>query len=452
MENAPIQVVPDELWENIIGFLPIDSLFILSKVCKKLYDIAHTSTYYKMKMLETVDIREMEKEFIVLSPFCNCQMKQFKYVNIWGNLPIRFTIGLYHFYILGIENVILNYLHRCSSIFNLSIEIPFNTHIVKFIEDHLPVNIKILSLIDHHTDPDRMGIEFNASKFPNVKNIKLSQLILHTDSNFANLITLELYYIYIELTEEHKIQLSNIKNLTLYYSLSAVDLTFLTQNEELTLIHISFNQELMVSLSKNKTLKKLTIYTYADSSTIDLSVFGTSNLECLVINSFGKYILNLNGLGHIKHLDLSGVRVSNIHYPMYNKVLNLSNCNIKQHMIPKLLNVEKLNISQNGKVRDTSIFSSKECNIKVLDLSNNEHIVNIDGLSNLEELSVIDCNPYIRIINKLSKLKHTRLYINSCYCKRCVLSYKYNKQQTIMKEHSITPTCLYKDKYNWFKL
>jgi hypothetical protein len=296
-----------------------------------------------------------------------------------------------------------------------------------------------------------MGIKFNANKLPNVKNIKLSQLILHTGSNFANLVTLELYYIYIELTEEHKIQLSNIKNLTLYYSLSMEDLTFLTQNEELTLKHISFNQELMVSLSKNKKLKKLTIYTYADCSTLDMSVFGTSNLEYLTINNFGKYILNLNGFENIKFVNLSGVRVSNIHNTMFNKVLNLSNCNIKQHMIPKLLNVEKLNISNNSKIRDTSIFSSEECNIKVLDLSYNEHIKYIDNLSNLEELSVIGCNNFIGIFNVLSRLKDTRLYINSCYCKKCIPLYKHNIQKKIIRNNTYTSKCLYEYKYDWFK-
>ena len=449
MEDSSIQFIPDEIWDTIIKFLPIHYLIILSEVCRKLYTIAHESNYFKKQIIQSIKTNNIDtiKDYFKFSPLCCNGMKKFKYINKWSNIPIEFQ-PLY-LKVLGFENIISNYMTRCNNIFALSISLYLNQTIMKFIEDHLPSNINQLTLIEDN-DIEAIIIEFNSCKFPNVKTIKLNNMILSNKSDFSNLINLELRHIFIELTEELKEQLSNIKKLTLIYNLLISNLTFLKNNEELSLNHILLSQELLESLSKNKKLKKLTLNTYADTNGLDLSVFGNSNLEYLTINHFGKFILKLNGLENIKFVNLSGVRVSNIHTTMCNKVLNLSNCNIKQHMIPKLLNIEKLNISSNSKIRDTSIFSRKECNIKVLDLSYNEHIKYIDHLSNLEELSVIGCNDFIGILNILSRLKDTRLYIKPCDCHNCMYLYKYNIQKILIKTQTYNSKCLYEYKYDWF--
>jgi hypothetical protein len=450
MEDSSIQFIPDEIWDTIIKFLPIHYLIILSEVCRKLYEIAHESNYFKKQIIKSIKTSNTDtiKDYFNFSPLCCNGMKKFKYINKWPNIPIEFQ-PLY-LKVLGFENIISNYMTRCNNIYALSISLYLNQTIMKFIEDNLPSNINKLTLIEDN-DIEEIMIEFDSRKFTYVKTIKLHNMRLSNKSNFSNLINLELQHIFIELTEEIKEQLSNIKKLTLTLtSLLISSLTFLKNNEELSLNHILLSQELFESLSKNKKLKKLTLNTYADTNGLDLSIFGTSNLEYLTINHFGKFILNLNGLENIKYVNLSGVRVSNIHNTMCNKVLNLSNCNIKQHMIPKLLNIENLNISSNSKIRDTSIFSSEECNIKVLDLSYNEHIKYIDHLSNLEELSVIGCNDFIGILNILSRLKDTRLYIKPCHCHNCVSLYKYNIQKILIRTHTYNPKCLYEYKYDWF--
>ena len=453
MDESPLQFIPDELLKHIIEFLPPEYLFILSQVCRKLYEISHDFTYFKNQIIQSLETRNihLDEDYLAFIPLCINGMKQFKYVNKWKHIPIEYFHTLYHSQILGFENIMTNYISRCNNIVSLSITVDLNYDVIKFMEDNLPSSIKKITLTDYYGNRDPIIMEFNSCKIPNVKIIQLYYTMLTNKSNFSNLITLTLYYIFIELTEEHKVQLSNIKNLTIYYCLAMEDLKFLKNNEVLSLNHISLSQELLDSLSKNKKLKKLTLNTYLDTARFNLSVFGTSNLEYLTINNFGKYILNLNGFENIKFVNLSDVRVSNIHNTMFNKVLNLSNCNIKQHMIPKLLNVEKLNISNNCKIRDTSIFSSEECNIKVLDLSYNEHIKYIDNLSNLEELSVIGCNNFIGIFNVLSRLKDTRLYINSCYCKKCIPLYKHNIQKKIIRNNTYTSKCLYEYKYDWFK-
>ena len=332
-----------------------------------------------------------------------------------------------------------------------------NKKILNVIEEYIPPNIKKLCLVDYFNGIERDYIEFNSSKIINIKNIYLSQLLIKKSSNFSNLTSLSLYNVYIEeLTDEHKLQLSNIKNLKIYASLILNDLTFLKNNEILEFDNINLTQELIISLSNNKKLSKLTIKTNFDNSLLDLSVFKNSKLEYLIIKSYERYILNLNGLERIKYMDLSGLRISNIHHMMYNKILNISDCNIKQHMLPRLLNVEKLDISKNTKINDATIFSSKECKVKILDLSYNYNIMTIDNLINLEELYAIGCNPNISIINNLSKLNNIKLYIKNCYCNKCILEYKLPMQKFIKKQNQTqkqkTINCLYKYKFNWFEI
>jgi hypothetical protein len=455
MEEAPIQVLPDELWNKIFEYLPIENIFNVSQVCRKLYEIAHTCANYKFSCpKKSITHFQEYKDYVNFAPVCNRGIRNFKNVKIWNNLPIKFIISLFHYNILGIKNIFLNYISKCSNIFSLSIVIYMNQERMTFIEDNLPKTIKSLELLEYINTEDRILVEYNSTKCPNVTNLILSHIKLKNTSNFDNLTSLHLINLmFDEITDEFKFKLSNIKKLNISNCMTEMftNLTCFNNNEEVILSQIYINQETLLSLAKNKKLKKFTLNITLDTSFLDLSVFRYSNLEYLTINKFGKFIFNLDGLENIKYINLSGVRVSNINNTMLNKVLNLTDCNIKQHMIPKLLNVEKLNISKNYKVRDTSIFSREDCRIKILDLSYNDHIIYIDSLSNLEELSVIGCNEYIGIINILSKLNKTRLYIKPCYCTKCIKLYKYNMQKIIIEKHTITTKCIYKDKYEWFK-
>ena len=51
MDDAPIQVLPDELLKHITIYLPIENILNVSKVCRKLYEIVHNCSYYKKNAL-----------------------------------------------------------------------------------------------------------------------------------------------------------------------------------------------------------------------------------------------------------------------------------------------------------------------------------------------------------------------------------------------------------------
>jgi hypothetical protein len=451
MEDSQLQIIPDELLENIIMFLPVNYLVVLSHVCIKLYNLVHNINYFKNNILKNIDNNKINKiiDYIDFTPKCALGIKQFKNINLWNTIPIQFNYNIYLYQILHFENFIINYLPKCNNVISLIIEYNFTQYIIEYIKSNIPNNIKKLTLLFSNNLIESF-LEFKSSNYLYVTNIKLINFNLNSRSDFSNLSTLELNNVSIYITEEQKIQLSNINNLSIIYNLYIDDLSFLKNNKTLRIEGCNTSQELFIALSKNKKLKHLTIGTYSNTSTYDLSVFKDSNLEYLKLSYFGKYILNLNGLENIKKLDLNGIRVSNIHKQMNNKVLNLANCNIKQHMVPKLLNIEKLNISNNPKVKDTKLFYSKDCNIKVLNLSYNYNITNIDKLINLEELIVIGCNPYIKTMNNLSIFKKTKLYIENCYCKICINLYKRDIKYMITKDKLTTLTCLYEDKFDWF--
>ncbi len=460
MNDAQIRILPDELLKHIMGFLPIENILSVSKVCREFYVITHEITYFKTNILKQrdTDIKEY-RDYLKFMPKCYNGIKQFKYMNVWKNIPIKINYSMiYTGMFICFDNLISNYITKCCNIFELTLELYFDESIFKKIEANLPHTVKKLNLINIFGEHEHMVISmFDSRKIPNVKSLQLRSINLKENSNFEHIETLLLSDIYItQISENMKFQLSNIKNLNISNSrIQFNDIDFLNKTEEFSYLsnNRDINQDKIISISNNKKLKKcvLNILNYIDTSYFNLSILGNTNIEYLTINNFGKYILNLNGLERIKYLNLSGVRISNIHNVMFNKVLNLSNCNIKQHMIPKLLNVEKLDLSKNIKIKNTSIFSSEECNIKVLDLSYNEHIKDIDNLYNLDELSVIGCNDFIDCINNLRFLKNTRLYIKTCYCVKCIKLYKYNTQLRLLTEYISPSKCIYKYKHDWFK-
>lgn len=455
MDEAPINILPNEIWNKIFECLPIENIFNVSRVCRKLYEIAHSFNNYKKSILkEQFNNIKYCKDYLTFIPLCNNGMKLFKYVKLWDNIPIHFDIINEISNYLNIENLLLNYISRCSNIFQLTITTCFDNSTIDTLEKNLPSTVKKLNL--KNTVMSDIIITYNSKNIQNVKYLELNHINLSENSNFEHINSLYLVNIYItNVSENIKIQLSNIDSLNIIHPRTIFDdVSFFKKTKQLSYTLdkgiANINQNTIKMISENKNLIKCSLNTLVDTSYLNLSILGNSNLEYLTINYFGKYILNLNGLERIKYVNLSGVRISNIHNTMFNKVLNLSNCNIKQHMVPKLLNVEKLDLSRNFKIRDTSIFSSEESKIKVLDLSYNEHIKYIDNLSNLEELSVIGCNDFIYCINNLNMLKNIKLYIDFCSCDKCIELYKFNTQIRMNYKKSFIKRCKYKYKYNWF--
>ena len=317
MDDAPINILPNEIWDKIFECLPLENIFRISQVCRKLYEISHKSHYYMTNILKNKN-RDVEeyKDYVKFMPLCCKSITNFKYVKLWENLPIEYIICFYHSQLLGTQNIISNYIRKCSNIVSLTLYTFITQNTIEILEEHLPKTIKILNITNSNNTESNSFIEYNSKKLPQIKKLTLTQLRLKNTSSFDNIEHLILSYVTIDVfTSEFQINISNIKKIKIDFCFEFLeDIKFLKKIEELSIYNNSIYQHKLKLVSENENIKKLKIFNNKDfQNVLDLSVFKTSNIQYLTLNKCCNYILNLNGLENIKNVNLNGTRISNIH-------------------------------------------------------------------------------------------------------------------------------------------
>ena len=487
MDNTILTIIPIEIIQRIIVMLPFKYLCRMSSVCKELHDICKTIYEYNDKCIDYMSNLNYKCKCDMLNYTLNMDMFEnttdttdtpimndtiYLYNNSWPKLP---------------KSLILNYNNNVNSKFTYSNEfiksiktlntlntliyIYFNQFPTEYLFNLLSIylpetvlcltfyNINYHTIIDSDTDTDKISI--NASYFRHVKELRFIYYTFDEHNlNFTTLSRLSLDSCSFILTEPIKEQLSNMETLELLYCDELYsqnsNLNYLKYNKVLYLRGCDVNIVDFKHFSTCKNLINLKINFMTnledDSPYNNISELGKSNIQCLKISddNTSRMFENLNGLEHIKYLDLNNFNIKNILNKMNNHTLSLTNSNITDDKLVHLLGVKRLNLNYNKELTDIRVLGSDDSKIEILDISYNSNIKYIDNLHNLYELNIIGCNLMIPILNQMHKFNKTKLFIDNCFCENCRLTYINTSLQKYALNQKITMKCLYPDMHIWF--
>lgn len=148
------------------------------------------------------------------------------------------------------------------------------------------------------------------------------------------------------------------------------------ENDDVLKIYEMIPNYLVLSLKNNNITDLSCInYDYYERKRMNLS--GNRNIDLSTIPNVGELILS----------DCNITNVEKIAEKFLGNSLNLSNNQIEDIRPLQVLDLYKLNISYTN-LKDISCLT----NIKYLDVSGNEEIIGLNGLTNLTSLEINDCN------------------------------------------------------------
>lgn len=421
MEN--ILDLPEELWINITEYLDFNTIIKLSNVSRKLYNIIHSINYITHnKYNKHIDLRN--NKYLVFDSNNNKQfingIKLIK--NYWQNIPIHMIFREYHINVLNLSNIFVNYLHNIPNINKISITLIQQVHnnldmynLYNYIND-IPKTIK--SIYYYYNN----NIEIPINNEPTyIFNNNIRELTLDLKNtlnlnifniNYKKIQKLELNNILFNnniLTDELKHNLSNIKELLIHNNITNYDISFLKNNENITLTHTYINQEIINNISKCKSVYidfVRFIYESKQEELFQLDFKPLNNVNKLVIimDNIHK-IIDLSLLNNVKYLNLyncNNIGFS-IPYFMYCKILILTNTNINNQELKYLKNIERLSITKCKNIDNLECL--KGGSMKILNISDNKKIKYIDFLTFLDILFIFNCCQQLEIRNHLYKLK-----------------------------------------------
>lgn len=457
-----INDIPDELWENIISFLSIKYLLIISEVSRKYYHIMHEINYFK-KYLKNSN----SKHYLKFNKKTYEDMKILKYLNKWDKVPICFMLNEYNLSIIGLNNLFQYYISYYKNIIKIDyINNIYKNNLFKNNKQKdilIPKQIKNIvlylpNIVDNNNN--RIStLNYNIEKQNKIEVLSVINLMFSIDklAYFTNLKVLKIDNLHFDLNDNIKKQLSNINTLKLFICPESYDFSFLKNNKKLVHQYTRLSSNDLNSYMNNE---ELTLIIYSENI-IDTSVL-KNNKKLRKLTIQGLCFNSLNGLENIYKLIAYKTNIISIPNLMFCKIIDLSYTFIKNKDLEKLLNVEKLKISYCKNITDVSIFGADNYNskLKVLDISFNEQIIDINNLYNLNELNIIGLDTsLIYVSNNMNRFTNTIIYDKICLCDKCfnllqiIDRYYYeNIKHNIHRKNNINMEikCLYEETHNWF--
>jgi len=337
--------LPRELWISITDYINIKDIINLTLVCRELYAIIHHINF----------ITRTRNKYIPFKSDLNG--KFFQDIKIikenWLNIPICFYLNGYNINYIGLENIFKNYISDVPSIIKIAIDC-LSVYKGTYVGDILNVYDSINSIpdtvkcIDFHNNRNPIINEEPPYVFK--KDIRELRLNLNDGMdlslfqiNYVNLEVLQLDNINLNSTsmsKELEDALSNIKDLTIKYCISPVD------------------------LSKFKDVQRLMLY------------------SCLSVGFGEETFMNC-------------------------RVLVLNFTNISNEELINFKFVERLSLTDCNDIDSLEGLCSSNC--KVLDISHNKKIKQIDFLTQLDILMMHECSKQIKMRNHMYKLDKVKI-------------------------------------------
>lgn len=451
-----INEIPDEIWENIVCFLSMKYLLILSEVSRKYYNIAHKITYFKQyfKKLNT-------STYLTFNKISYNSFKTMKYINKWHNIPISFKLNKFNLPMIGIENLLKNYIPQFKNIIKIDYDNIYDIQVSRINNNFkiiVPKQIKNIYLYfpiipDTQIQDNNQLIHSNYDyeKYNNIQILIISNMYFDFNNllKFRNLKILKIDYIPV-INNTIKEFLSNIDTLKLYICPDIEDYSFLKNNR--CIVH-TYTRLKSSDILEYNNCEKISLLLYTENN-IDISSL-KNNKKLNSLKIYGMCFNSLNGLENIYKIIANDTNINNLVNMMFCNIVDLSNTKIKNEDLDKLINVEKLKISNCKNINNVNIFGidNIKSKVKVLDISFNQELLDINNLYNLNELNIIGLQTdLIYISNNMNKFDNTIIYDKICLCDSCfqLLPPKYRYYYESKKSTIDLNKCKYIETFNWF--
>ena len=413
-----LEILPDELWVNITEYLDYICIINLSGICKKLYKIIHSINYCNQKLPGLNN-----KYLIFNNNFDNTFLKNLYLIKtFWTNIPIYMILTEYHINILNLRNIFKNYINNILNITKINISL-INTRLNYLYIDlyncinDIPKSIKSINYYYNNTQPllpihnvQSFNFQDNISELTlDLKNILDLNLF---KINYKKLLRLELNNVLFNddiMTNELKTNLSNIKELVIYNNITDYDISFLKNNEKISLYNTYFNQE---TINNFKNCKQVFIdfssiiyeTKQAELQSLNIKPLQNVNKLTIMIIKYSKFI-DFTLLNNVQYLNLdSNLNIGfSIPYYMNCTTLILNNTYIQNADLQYFKYVERLSISNCYYI--DNLDGLKISSIKILNISFNQRIKYIDFLTYLDVLMICSCSQELEMRNHLHKFK-----------------------------------------------
>lgn len=412
-----LDYLPLELWKPITDYIKIKEIINLTLVCRELYAIIHDINF----------ITRTGNKYIPFKSDLNG--KFFQDIKIikekWLNIPICFYLNGYNINYIGLENIFKNYISDVPSIVKIAIDcltIYKGTYVGDILNVYDSINTlpDTIKSIDFHNNGNPIINEEPPYIFK--KDIRELKLNLNDginlsmfQINYVNLKVLQLdniNFYSITMSKELEDALSNVKDLTIKNCISRYDLSFLKGTGKLKLYNIWISQD---AINSFKSYKCLDIQ-FDDRSiaseeliTLDLNVLNT--IQNLTINTgyYTNKIIDLSKFKDVQRLMLySCFSVGFGEETFMNcRVLVLNFTNISNEELIHFKFVERLSLTDCDDIDSLEGLRSSNC--KVLDISHNKKIKQIDFLTQLDILMMHECSKQIKMRNHMCKLDKVKI-------------------------------------------
>jgi hypothetical protein len=406
--------LPRELWISITDYINIKGIINLTLVCRELYAIIHHINFVT---------RTRNKYIPYKSDLNGMFFQDIKIIKEkWLNIPICFYLNGYNINYIGLENIFKNYISDVPSIVKIAIDC-LSVYKGTYVGDILNVYDSINSIpdtvkcIDFHNNRNPIINEEPPYVFK--KGIRELKLNLNDGMdlslfqiNYVNLEVLQLdniNFYSITMSKELEDALSNVKDLTIKNCISRYDLSFLKGTGKLKLYNIWISQD---AINSFKSYKCLDIQfddrsiTPEELITLDLNILNT--IQNLTIKNCISPV-DLSKFKDVQRLMLySCLSVGFGEETFMNcRVLVLNFTNISNEELINFKFVERLSLTDCNDIDSLEGLCSSNC--KVLDISHNKKIKQIDFLTQLDILMMHECSKQIKMRNHMYKLDKVKI-------------------------------------------
>lgn len=408
-----LNILPYELWESITDFLPLIIVINLTTVCKRLYDIIHSINFINRNKLLT------NKKYIPFISNSNNQVIHGLATLKWLQIPIRFIITEFHINVFNLGNIFTNYLDGMPNIkdvyYKSNSSIPSEINIYDNINE-IPKSIESINysanLCHNISEPPPYIFKETVKHLKlNLNSVDLSLFQIP----YGNLLSLQLNNINFNslvMSDELKGALSNIKKLCIINGLTPYDMSFLKNNEVVKLANVHMNQGCIDNFKDcREVILDFNSIFYEDVGNmeafrrLDLSVLNSVKKVKIFTSYYNRKDMDLYLLRNVQYLDLYSCKSVGFSHPTFMncKVLALRNTNIQDEELQYLKYVERLSISDCNQITD--LGGLKDGATKILDISYNKKIKQIDFLIQLDVLMMCECSGQIELRNHMTKMR-----------------------------------------------